>query len=150
MELEWAADPREQATYPWTLDASGQRRSTPLVADWAPAIQALLEDRATGTPVPIMAARWHNTMADVIVTMAATAGRSRVVLSGGCFQNVLLVEQADRRIRAAGLTPYWHQRVPPNDGGIALGQVVGAAQERRQCDAWGVPAPTKEGYVSCV
>lgn len=151
MELEWGADQHEQAAYPWSLDAGGQRQSTPpLVADWAPAIQALLEDRATGTPVPVMAARWHNTMADVIVTVAAAAGRPRVVLSGGCFQNVLLVKQVDRRLRAIGLTPYWHQRVPTNDGGIALGQVVGAAHERRQSDAWGVRASTKEGYVSCV
>ncbi|MCR4374283.1 MAG: carbamoyltransferase HypF [Acidobacteria bacterium] len=150
MELEWAADPREQTAYPWTLDAGDRDRSTPWVADWGPAIRALLDDRASGTPVPVLAARWHNTMADVIATVAATAGRPRVVLSGGCFQNVVLVEQVDRRLRAAGLTPHWHQQVPPNDGGIALGQLIGAARERRQSAAWGVRASTKEGYVSCV
>jgi len=50
----------------------------------------------------------------------------RVALSGGCFQNRYLTERMVSRLRAAGLRPYWHQRVPPNDGGIALGQIVAA------------------------
>ena len=54
------------------------------------------------------------------------AGEHRVVLSGGCFQNRYLTERAVRRLEASGFRAYWHQRVPPNDGGIALGQVVGA------------------------
>jgi hydrogenase maturation protein HypF len=47
-------------------------------------------------------------------------------LSGGCFQNRYLTERTVRRLRAEGFQPYWHQHVPPNDGGIALGQVVAA------------------------
>jgi hydrogenase maturation protein HypF len=49
-----------------------------------------------------------------------------VALSGGCFQNRYLTERTVRRLQAEGFHPYWHQRVPPNDGGIALGQVVAA------------------------
>jgi len=49
-----------------------------------------------------------------------------VVLSGGCFQNRYLTERTVARLRAENFSPYWHQRVPPNDGGIALGQVVAA------------------------
>jgi hydrogenase maturation protein HypF len=49
-----------------------------------------------------------------------------VVLSGGCFQNRYLTELTVRRLQAAGFHPCWHQRVPPNDGGIALGQIVAA------------------------
>jgi hydrogenase maturation protein HypF len=54
-----------------------------------------------------------------------------VVLSGGCFQNRLLTELTLARLQAAGVQVYWHQRVPPNDGGIALGQVVAAARQLR-------------------
>ena len=45
----------------------------------------------------------------------------------GCFQNLILAEGTIERLKASGITPYWHQRVPPNDGGIALGQLVAAA-----------------------
>jgi hydrogenase maturation protein HypF len=51
-------------------------------------------------------------------------GEPRVVLTGGCFQNRRLLEGAVYQLRQAGFRPYWHQRVPPNDGGIALGQAV--------------------------
>jgi len=50
-------------------------------------------------------------------------GETRVVLSGGCFQNRYLTERTVARLREAGFQPYWHQRVPPNDGGLALGQI---------------------------
>jgi hydrogenase maturation protein HypF len=63
-----------------------------------------------------------------VVTVAESAGAERVVLSGGCFQNRLLTEGCIARLRAAGFQPYWHQNAPPNDGGIALGQLVGAAK----------------------
>jgi hydrogenase maturation protein HypF len=55
--------------------------------------------------------------------VARLADRERVVLSGGCFQNAILTERAIERLTAEGFRPYWHQRVPPNDGGIALGQL---------------------------
>jgi hydrogenase maturation protein HypF len=48
------------------------------------------------------------------------------VLSGGCFQNRYLTERMVSHLRRAGYRPYWHQRVPPNDGGIALGQIMAA------------------------
>ena len=55
-------------------------------------------------------------------------GRRRVVLTGGCFQNARLTEQTVDQLCAAGFAPYFHHRVPPNDGGLAVGQVVFAAQ----------------------
>jgi hydrogenase maturation protein HypF len=73
------------------------------------------------------AARFHNTLADAIVKVARQAGESRVVLSGGCFQNRYLTERAVTALRDAGFKPYWHQRIPPNDGGIAVGQIVAAS-----------------------
>jgi hydrogenase maturation protein HypF len=65
-----------------------------------------------------------------VVAVAQRIGLERVALSGGCFQNIYLLERAVSQLRRAGFRPYWHQRVPPNDGGIALGQLVAAARRR--------------------
>ncbi len=62
----------------------------------------------------------------MIVSVARLAGQERIILTGGCFQNRYLTERAVERLRAEGFRPYWHQRIPPNDGGIALGQIVAA------------------------
>ena len=64
------------------------------------------------------------------VNVAAQIGEQNVVLSGGCFQNRYLTERMVARLRAAGHRPYWHQRVPPNDGGVALGQIMAAQSQK--------------------
>jgi hydrogenase maturation protein HypF len=97
---------------------------SPLIIDWAPAILAILADAQAGVARGEIAAKFHNTLAQVIVKMAERVGEQRVVLSGGVFQNKYLLERAVRQLQAAGFHPYWHQRVPSNDGGIALGQAV--------------------------
>jgi hydrogenase maturation protein HypF len=101
-----------------------------IVLDWAPMIEAILADAKNGIPAGIISAKFHNTLAESIVAVAKRAGQNRVVLSGGCFQNRYLTERAVRRLQAEGFRPYWHQRVPPNDGGIALGQVVAALRRK--------------------
>ena len=115
------------------VDAGKQRV---FVVDWKELIGEMLKVVAAGGSYDCsashlaaqVAARFHNTLADVICAMAVRIGEERVVLSGGCFQNVYLTEQAVRRLERAGFRPYWHQRIPPNDGGIALGQLVAAAR----------------------
>jgi hydrogenase maturation protein HypF len=92
--------------------------------DWRPAITALVEDVRRRADAGEIARRFHNTLVDWIVSVAREAGLERVVLSGGCFQNSYLSEKAVERLTAARHRPYTHQRVPPNDGGIALGQAV--------------------------
>jgi hydrogenase maturation protein HypF len=62
----------------------------------------------------------------MIVSAAESIGLPRVVLSGGCFQNRYLAEHAIRQLEGAGFCVYWHQHIPPNDGGIALGQIMAA------------------------
>jgi hydrogenase maturation protein HypF len=96
------------------------------VLDWSPLIEALLADVAKALPVSVISARFHNALADGIVRVAQQAQLQQVVLSGGCFQNKRLLESAIRELRNHGFRPYWHQRVPTNDGGLALGQVVAA------------------------
>ena len=98
----------------------------PRIVDWEPLIRALLDDLETGVSLGRMAARFHNGLVEAIVSVARQAGEERVVLTGGCMQNKYLTERAVRRLQQQGFRPYWHQRVPPNDGGIALGQVVAA------------------------
>ena len=71
-----------------------------------------------------------------IVAVAARVGRPRVVLSGGCFQNRLLTERVVAGLRDAGFVPYWHQCLPPNDGGIAAGQAVIGESVRGRREAW--------------
>jgi hydrogenase maturation protein HypF len=89
-------------------------------------IETILRDIRDGVATGEISARFHNTLAELIVAVAQSAGEERVVLSGGCFQNRYLTERSVRRLQAEGFRPYWHQRVPPNDGGIALGQIVAA------------------------
>jgi hydrogenase maturation protein HypF len=89
-------------------------------------IRAILADLARAAPISQISARFHNALAETIITVAKDVGQPRVVLSGGCFQNRYLTERTVHRLREEGFQPYWHQRVPPNDGGIALGQIVAA------------------------
>ena len=93
--------------------------------------QAVLGDLESGTAPGIMAARFHKARAIAVVTMtcalAAHARFETVALSGGCFQNAVLAEQTERRLREAGFAVLTHSLVPANDGGLALGQAAVAA-----------------------
>ena len=127
MALEFAiGDTRTEEAYPFEI---GENDSI-LMLDWQPAITQLLADRDRGAATSTIAARFHNTLVEMIVAVAKRSEQSKVVLSGGCFQNKYLTERTITRLRAEGFHPYWHQRVPPNDGGIALGQIVAAARAR--------------------
>jgi hydrogenase maturation protein HypF len=99
----------------------------PFVIDWALIVQGVLEDLADKVPVGKISAKFHNTLVETIVTVAQRLGEKQIVLTGGCFQNKYLTERAVYRLRQENLEPYWHQQIPPNDGGIALGQVLAAA-----------------------
>jgi len=85
-------------------------------------------DAARGTSTAAIASAFHETLASMVVAVAHAVGWSNVAVSGGCFQNRLLLERVIARLRVAGFTPYWPQRVPPNDGGIALGQIAAYAR----------------------
>jgi hydrogenase maturation protein HypF len=118
MALEFAVDGAAAPAYPVALRQD--------VVDWAPMLDAVLDDLGAGRPVGVIAARFHHGLVESLVAVARRAGLEHVVLSGGCFQNAYLTERAVSRLREAGFHPAWHQRVPPNDGGLALGQVAAA------------------------
>jgi hydrogenase maturation protein HypF len=92
--------------------------------DWGPLILALICDRRAGAAVPLIAARFHNALVNWILEVAAKTGLKQLVFSGGVFQNRYLTERAAAALESRGFEVHTHQRVPPNDGGIALGQVV--------------------------
>jgi hydrogenase maturation protein HypF len=99
--------------------------------DWFPIMLGILDDVQRGVGLGVVSTKFHNSLTEIIVRVAEEVGEQRLVLSGGCFQNRYLTETTIRRLRAAGFRPYWHQRVPPNDGGIALGQINAVMREQR-------------------
>ncbi|MGO9084760.1 MAG: carbamoyltransferase HypF [Candidatus Sulfotelmatobacter sp.] len=92
--------------------------------DWGPLIQAVVADKRAGVSIPLIAARFHNALVAWIVEVAGGSGINQVVLSGGVFQNRYLTERAAAALESRGFTVFTHRQVPPNDGGIALGQAV--------------------------
>ncbi len=137
-ELEWMArSGRPGQSYPFAIhegdvQAAGDNDGdVPAEVDWGPMLEGLVGDLRAGAAAADLARRFHDTLAEMIVGVASRQGLERVALSGGCFQNRYLTERAVARLREEGFRPFWHQRIPPNDGGIALGQVVGALRSRR-------------------
>ena len=123
MELEYLADGADSdSQYPFAL----VRSQEPWIVNTEPMIRAILEDRRLAVSSVTTARKFHNTLAQMILAVATAANERNVVLSGGCFQNAYLTERVIAMLHASGFQPYWHQRVPPNDGGIALGQVLAA------------------------
>jgi hydrogenase maturation protein HypF len=95
-----------------------------LGGDWAPLISEVVKDTDAGVPVSKIAARFHNALVSWIVEVAEQVKEKQVVLSGGVFQNRYLAERVAAVLEGRGFTVHTHQRVPPNDGGIARGQAV--------------------------
>jgi hydrogenase maturation protein HypF len=132
MALEFALEGvRTNAIYPLPLVKSDSL----MILDWRPLIHAILTGVQCGVSAGEMSATFHNTLVEAIVNVAKQIGIARVALSGGCFQNRYLTERTVRRLREENFQPYWHQRVPPNDGGIALGQIVAALRSQTNSDA---------------
>lgn len=98
--------------------------------DWRPMIRAIQEDLQADIAPGVIAVRVHLALADTVRRLAQAVGLPRVVLSGGCFQNGLLVELARERLASAGFEVFTHREVPPNDGGLSLGQAVVAYASR--------------------
>jgi len=126
MDLEFALDGFvTDRFYPLSLIT----RNSLCILDWAPLVEAILNEVKRGVAIREISAKFHNALAEVVVEVARRFGQYRVALSGGCFQNRYLTERIVTRLRAEKFQPYWHQRVPTNDGGIALGQVFAARHQ---------------------
>ncbi len=107
------------------------RDGLPWVADSAPLLAALIAGLAAGAPLGLLSARFHGAVARLIVELCRRARRAwgvgTVALSGGVFQNLRLLTAAAEGLTAEGFTVLLHRRVPPIDGGLALGQAAVAA-----------------------
>jgi hydrogenase maturation protein HypF len=123
--LEFTADGAIPAPLPTAIIVPGPEGL--LALDWRPPLLALVQAVREGTPPGALAVAFHQVLAEAIVAMAERIGIRSVLLTGGCFQNALLTELAADRLRLAGLEPHWHRSVPPNDGGLAVGQAAFAA-----------------------
>jgi hydrogenase maturation protein HypF len=123
IELEQHADPAERGGYPVE-----QREDTLHGVDL---VRAAVADLRAGTDPKAIAARVHNGLADAVVACCArvrdTTGVEAVALSGGVFQNLLLLDRIVDRLRDNGFRVITHSRVPTNDGGISFGQAAVAA-----------------------
>jgi hydrogenase maturation protein HypF len=123
IEFEAALDSTELGAYHFEVSNG--------IVETRPVIAALLADIHRGAPIPVLATRFHNGLADMIREVCGQirteAGLNEIVLSGGVWQNMALLERAVRGLREDDFIVYIHHQVPANDGGVALGQaLVGA------------------------
>ncbi len=131
MELEMAAVEDSATLYEYAWEKDGTYRVLT-----APIIRGVVDDVVAGKPVGEISARFHRTLIQLFADLCVIIGRerelTRVVLSGGVFQNSILLTGLSRTLEGKGFTVFSHQQVPTNDGGISLGQaVVAAAQIKR-------------------
>ena len=119
MMLEFAADENEFNSYPFDIVKEEKK-----IINWHPVIISILADREIGISSSVISAKFHNTLVKIILEILKLSGLKRVVLSGGCFQNVFLLERTIKELESEGYTVYRHQRIPTNDGGISLGQIA--------------------------
>ncbi len=133
IELEALAETAEdgdQVEYPFTTLSN---KAEPLQLDFSTMLMALLNDIDAGTQAAVIAQRFHRTVAAAAAALcqrlAAATGLDRIILSGGVFQNRLLSEMLYTALVQKGFTVFTHRLVPPNDGGIALGQAAVAGRK---------------------
>jgi len=130
IELEALAARASPAAVP-TYDMGSERRHGVLVLDPAPLVAAVVEDTERGTDPAAVAAGFHRALglaaAAAAVEVARGRGLDTVALSGGVFQNALLTSVVSEALDTAGLLVLTHREVPPNDGGISVGQAAIAA-----------------------
>ena len=126
IQLETIADAGTTAKYPFDI-----QMGEPWQIDMRPAIREIVADVKCGAPAAVVSARFHNAMAAAIVEVCLLLRRSdrlnRVCLSGGTFQNMFLLSRSVAALRRKGFDVFLHSEVPPNDGGVSLGQAVVAA-----------------------
>jgi hydrogenase maturation protein HypF len=130
MQLEWIAKSAADSL-PYSFDVSRIDSDGPLIIDTRQIIFSLAQNVAAGVQPETMARRFHTTVVEIISKVCSrlreTNGLLNVVLSGGTFMNSLLTTQANDRLTQEGFCVYRHRLVPPNDGGLCLGQLAIAA-----------------------
>jgi len=133
IELEMAADAKVKEEYPFKI----QETQRPMIVDPIEMVKGIVQDLIRGFPRSFISGKFHRTIARLVVEtcrrIRLESGLDRVVLSGGVFQNTLLLEWVLHGLKQAGFEVYTHHLVPTNDGGISLGQAVIAHMRCFQC-----------------
>jgi hydrogenase maturation protein HypF len=130
MELEFLID-EFQTDESYHVEISNSDLGAAVI-DWSPMVKDIISDTKNDLSKTKIAAKFHNTLVAMILDVARLIGEKKIALSGGCFQNKYLLERAVRLLRREDFEVYWHQRVPTNDGGIALGQTFAAMINSRR------------------
>lgn len=148
MDLEYAIDHLESdRAYPFRIPTNHPGGTAGArILDWRPCIRAILDDTIAGAPAGLIATSFHNTMVEMAAGIVSESNATRVALSGGCFQNRYLTERLIHRLQGMGVEVLWHRRIPPNDGGIAIGQL--AALAARQQSSTHLKSEEGAGHVS--
>ena len=138
MELEQAAGEDETGGYDFSIETENAKSAisdSMMRINFSPMIDEILKDLKNDISSATISARFHNTVAGAIIqTCAKIASQQKVrraALSGGCFQNAILTSRIKKGLEEQGFQVYTHSLVPPNDGGVALGQAVIAAHLHR-------------------
>jgi hydrogenase maturation protein HypF len=125
IELEALVDRSARGSYPIDLDGK--------YIDYGPLIGAMIEDLMDGVETGIIAARFHQSLVEVLETICERLRDEKeldtIVLSGGVWQNEVLVSRTVEQLTRKGFDVRWHRLVPTNDGGLALGQALVAAAQ---------------------
>jgi hydrogenase maturation protein HypF len=133
IELEMAADAEGKEEYPFKI----QEKEQPMVLDPTETVREVVQDLIRGLSPSLISGKFHRTVARLVVEtcsrIRSDSGLDRVVLSGGVFQNTLLLALVFDGLKEAGFRAYTHHLVPTNDGGISLGQAVIAHMRCFQC-----------------
>jgi len=119
MQLEFNAEDTTDEIYPFRIIEQDI-----FTIDWQPIIESILLDLKSEISVHNISAKFHNTLSQIILTVANKIKIDKIILSGGCFQNKLLTEKTIKILSENNYKVYWHQRIPPNDGGISVGQIA--------------------------
>jgi len=121
LQAEAERAPQDNTAYPHRV-----LPGTPAVLDWEPILRGVLADCDAGVSVGVIAARFHRSLVHLLLDTCSFAPELPVVLAGGCFQNAWLLEHLVRALEQRGRTVWWPHRLPPNDGAIAVGQLLAA------------------------
>jgi hydrogenase maturation protein HypF len=135
IEFEAIADPHEEGYYPFEITSEAVSNENDLLSDprsmiidTTPLLHDLIADLQARTPLPIISSRFHNGVAEmvknVVIIICKETGISQIALSGGVWQNMELLARTVVRIQRSNLHVLLHRQVPPNDGGISLGQAL--------------------------
>ncbi len=119
MELEFRCS-ESKGSYFFPIESNDDT----LIINWVPTIKSIVSDFLNGRKVSEISTFFHNGLVEAISNTLSIFSEKKVVLSGGCFQNRYLLEKTIEVLLKQGKEPYWHQLVPPNDGGISVGQVI--------------------------